>query len=618
MAKDIKNKLADAETEMEEEHGVHVHMECGEKSSPSEKTARWDPSTRQLTVRALILGCAIGGVMGMSNIYMGLKAGWTEGGSIISAVLAFALAKALAPIFKSKFTILENNISQTCGSAAGALTSSAGLVSAIPALAMLGVDLSYWQISIWALSISFLGIFFAIPLREQMVVKEKLRFPTGTATASCIRAMHAGGGVALKKARVLLYFGAGSALFTWFRDAKAAWMPFNIPHNIYIPGTIMGYACKSLTLGLNMSPMMLGAGLLIGPRVGASLCAGAILCWGIIAPALLSAGVIETLSYKKIISWTIWPGAAMMVSTGLTALLMQWKTILRTFTSIEKATHDTKHDQTKDQIGMKLWLAGMTFASLLCIIVADIVFDIPFWMTIIAILMSGILATIAVRASGETDINPVGGMGKVTQLVFGAIAPGNMTTNLMSAAVTAAGASQSGDMMHDLKAGYLLGASPKKQLFAQIIGVIAGVFMVVPIYFVITKAYPLGSEALPAPAAVAWSMMAKILTQGLSTLPTSSFYAVFISATLGVILTLAHKTKYKKYLPSGIALGIAFIVPAYYCFSMFLGSLVLVYLKKKHPVICENYSASIAAGGIAGEGIMGVLIAVLLVLGLLG
>ncbi|MFH1653176.1 MAG: OPT family oligopeptide transporter [Pseudomonadota bacterium] len=604
--------------EIVEEEEIPVHIESDLEHDASDKeTLSWSVNEPQLTFRAILFGCLIGGIMGMSNIYMGLKAGWTEGGSIISAVLAFALAKALSPLFKSKFTILENNISQTTGSAAGCMSSSAGLVSAIPALAMLGVTLSYWQMTLWCLGVSLLGVFFAIPLREQMVVNEKLRFPTGTATAACIKAMHAAGNEALLKAKALLYMGIFSGIFTWFRDAKAAWMPFNIPNNLYFPCSISGVACKTLTLGINMSPMMFGAGLLIGPRVGASLAVGATICWAIIAPLLVKFGVIEEMSYRAIIRWSIWPGVALMVSTGIVSLLLQWKTVLRTFVTIEKAAV-SKHRKNIEQIGLKLWIVGMLVAGSMAVIAAYYIFNIPVWMSIIAILLSSVLASVAVRATGETDINPVGGMGKITQLVYGLLAPGNMTTNLMAAAVTSAGASQSGDMMHDLKAGYLLGASPKKQLVAQLIGVLVGVFMVVPIYMLVTKAYPLGTETLPAPAAIAWSTMARVLAQGLSSLPPSTLHAAIIGAVLGTILTLLNKTSIKRFLPSGVAVGIAFIVPAYYCFSMFLGSLVLLYINKRHTSFSEKYSASIAAGGIAGEGIMGVIIAALLVAGLLG
>ena len=164
----------------------------------------------QLTARAVAAGCLVGSVVACTNIYIGLKIGWTFGASIISAVLGFALFSVLG----KRMSVLETNITQTTGSAAGGMASAAGLVAAIPAMNLLGFHFRWYVLMLWALSVAYLGVFFAVPLRRQFVEIDRLRFPTGTATAETILAMFSKAEEALAKARVLLWAGLLAGLFT--------------------------------------------------------------------------------------------------------------------------------------------------------------------------------------------------------------------------------------------------------------------------------------------------------------------------------------------------------------------------------------------------------------------
>ena len=217
------------------------------------------------------------------------------------------------------------------------------------------------------------------------------------------------------------------------------------------------------------------------------------------------------------------------------------------------------------------------------------------------------LAAVAVRSTGETDINPVGGMGKVTQLAYGALAPGSIGTNLMAAAVTGAGASQAADMMQDLKTGKLLGASPRRQFVAQLWGIAAGVLFCIPAYLLVTSAYPLGGEQMPAPAAFAWKAMAELLTQGLGALPPKAGIAVGAGVAFGAALACLRKIRaLAPYVPSGMAVGIAFIVQAYFSLVIFFGSLALVVWRARRPSSAQRLSFAVASGLIAGEGLFGI------------
>ena len=568
------------------------------------------PNERQLTARAVIAGCAIGSVVSCTNIYIGLKIGWTFGASIISAVLAFALFAALG----RKLSVLETNITQTTGSAAGAMASAAGLVSAIPAMNMLGYHFSGPALVLWALSVAYLGVFYAVPLRRQFVEIEKLRFPTGTATAETVLAMFSTAGDALKKARVLIFAGVGAAAYTLTAHfiPQLEHPPIHEWLNIGIITLAAGWTFK-----LYLGPALFGSGFLIGPRVSVSLALGAVIAWGILGPYAQSTGLAagKVMSYADgPRGWLLWPGVGLMVSEALMGLILTGPTMLRAL-RLPKQLGDKRGQ--KERIPNAWWIGGLAAGTILTCVIGNVVFDLPPYLTLLAVLLSALLATVATRSTGETDINPVGGVGKITQLVFGGIAPGQIATNLMGAAITGAGASQAADMMQDLKTGHLLGASPKKQLIAQLIGISAGVLLVVPVYSLITASYPIGGERLPAPAAYAWKAMAELLTQGLSALPKGAAVTTSCAICAGVIISLLRRIeRIKKWVPSGLAMGIAFIIPAYYSLVIFYGMVVHQIWQRKNPDAAIRYTFAIASGLVAGEGLMGIVNAGLTLLGI--
>jgi uncharacterized oligopeptide transporter (OPT) family protein len=187
----------------------------------------------------------------------------------------------------------------------------------------------------------------------------------------------------------------------------------------------------------------------------------------------------------------------------------------------------------------------------------------------------------------------------------------------MAAGISSAGASQSGDMMHDLKSGKLLGASPKKQLKAQLVGIAAGVLFVVPIFYLFTQAYELGGDQLPAPAVMSWKGVAEVMSQGIDSLPQYAGWAVLGGLLFGTLIPVLRKFKpsVAPYLPSGLAFGIAFIVHAYYSLTMFMGALLLIWWKKAKPKQAERFVFAVACGLVAGEGLMGIVNAGLTMLG---
>ena len=584
--------------------------ETAAESTPSASEQIYWPTAdeRQLTARSIIAGCLLGGIVSCMNIYMGLKIGWSFGGSLIAAILGFALFMSLG----RSLSVLECNVTQTTGSAAGTMASAAGLLAAIPAMNLLGFQIPLPGMFLWALSIAYLGVFFAVPLRRQMIEVDKLRFPTGTATAETILAMFAKAREAVEKARALLWAGALAGAFTL--------LTYFIPDLEMPPTEILGIGALTVAAAwgfqLYFGPMLFGAGILIGPRVGASLALGAVVSWGVLGPWAQANGWAsgEIMSYTDgPRGWLLWPGVAIMVSEALTSLALSWRTFIRAF---KVGSVTGTGEVAGERIPTAWWRNGLAVAAIGTTVAAWYLFEIPPHLTVLALVLSFALAAVAVRSTGETDINPVGGMGKVTQLVYGGLAPGSLGTNLMAAAVTGAGASQAADMMQDLKTGRLVGASPRRQFIAQLWGIGAGVLFCIPAYLLVTSAYPLGGEQLPAPAAFAWKAMAELLTQGLDALPPHAETAVVAGAAFGALLSVLRRIPVvAPYLPSGLAIGIAFIVQAFYSLVIFLGSLALVIWQRSSPASAKKLSFAIASGLVAGEGLFGIFKAAMTLLG---
>jgi OPT family oligopeptide transporter len=348
-------------------------------------------------------------------------------------------------------------------------------------------------------------------------------------------------------------------------------------------------------------------------RDSLSLAVGATVAWGVLVPLVEGQGWVEgpRMSYGSgARGWVLWPGVAIMVFDALTALALSWKTVVR---ALVRAPGHADGTERREAIPNAWWIGGLLAASALTVVTAWALFDIAPWMTVLAIVLSWILAIIAVRSTGETDINPVSGVGKVTQLVYGVVAPGQVATNLLTAGITGSGASQAADMMQDLKTGYLLGASPRRQLVAQLFGVAAGILLCVPVYLLVTAADPLGSDKLPAPSAFAWKAMADLLAKGLDALPTHAEWAVLAGALFGIAVPVlrAKAPATRRWLPSGLAFGIAFIIPAFYSLTFLVGAIAFWVWRRRSGRTAEALGFAVASGLIAGEGLAGILTAVL-------
>ncbi len=583
---------------------------------------------RQLSVRSIVTGMLIGGVMSVSNLYVGLKTGWGLGVTITASIIAYAVFQALEQIIpaykKNPFTILENYTMSSAASAAGYM-SSAGLVSAIPALYLTtGRQLTWWELMSWIGAVSALGVFMAIPLKRQMINIEQLPFPSGIATAETLKSMHTEGQQAIAKARSL--FGAsllGGFLALW-KDFPNLLSPKNaeaygkyaFPTEFPIAAGANGKKLlEDYTIGIEGSLIMVAAGAIMGLRVGISLLAGALIYYGILGPWLVENGMAKP-GYRGLVTWTLWPATAMMVTSGLLSFALKWKTIVRALGGVASALSGPKeprpHDPMDDIEVPTSWFVAGTFVSgLVCVLLGHFFFEITWWMGIIAVFVTFLLSIVAARATGETDVTPIGALGKITQLMYGWLAPSNITTNLMTASITSGAASHSADLLTDLKTGYLLGGNPRKQTISQLWGVLAGTLVCVPVYMVVVDPKKLGSKELPAPSAKVWEGVANLLSKGVENLPDGTVTAIVIGALIGLVLTLCEELlpkEYRKWVPSSTGLGIAGVIPAFNSISMFVGALIAWIIAKTRKDIDEQYTIPFSSGLIAGESLIGVAI----------
>jgi uncharacterized oligopeptide transporter (OPT) family protein len=253
-------------------------------------------------------------------------------------------------------------------------------------------------------------------------------------------------------------------------------------------------------------------------------------------------------------------------------------------------------------------------ALILSVICQVTLFSIPAWVAVLAVLMTFLLAVVAARVSGETGVTPVGPMGKVTQFSFGMIDPGSTTSNLMAANVTGGAASQCADLLHDMKTGLMIGASPRYQALSQFFGIMAGALIGSWAYLILVPdpSTMLLTEEWQAPAVAQWKAVAELLRDGFSQLEVrypGATQAMVWAALAGICLSILEKTLPKKlarFVPSGAGIGLAFCITGYYSISMLVGAIFALIASKISNKWHVRFTIVLASGLVAGESIVGV------------
>lgn len=581
--------------------------------------------TSEFTFTSVIMGILLAVIFGAANAYLGLRVGMTVSASIPAAVIAMGVIR----VVMKKNSILESNLVQTIGSAGESV--AAGAIFTLPALFLWARDgvisqkPSLIEITLIALIGGLLGVFFMIPLRNALIVKEHgtLPYPEGTACAQVLLAGEKGGANAST-----VFAGMGiSAIFKFIVDGLKA-IPSEI--NLSFEKLISGYKGQ---IGTQVYPALVSVGFICGPRISSYMFAGGVLSWMVIIPMICLFGE-SVVVYPGSVSigemfatggasgiWSNYVkyiGAGALAAGGIISLIKSLPLIVKTFkeslASMKgSATLDTS--RTSSELSLKVVIIAIALLTLAIWLIPSI--PVTLLGAVMVVVFGFFFATVSSRMVGlvGSSNNPVSGMAIATLLVSTLVlkASGDSGAHGMTGAIAIGSiiciiAAISGDTSQDLKTGYILGATPKKQQIGEIIGVVASSLAIGGTLYLLDRAWGFGTAELGAPQASLMKMIVEGVMDG--NLP---WALVFMGVFLAIVVELVGI----PVLP--FAIGIYLPVQLNAC--IMIGGLIRLYIEKKKTDDKKKESAItdgtlFCSGMIAGEGLMGILLAFLAVLGI--
>jgi uncharacterized oligopeptide transporter (OPT) family protein len=497
--------------------------------------------------------------------------------------------------------------------------------------------------------VAALGVTLAIPLKRQLINRERLPFPSGMAAAIMLDGLHRAGEGVRSRTRALFGAIAVGAVLPLVRDIRGFaliggssrlfdWLP-------RVSASGARHAASDAGLVLDHSLLLVAAGVFVGLRTTVWMLAGGLVTAFVLGPIALAStwtdalGRVVPAATKLGSAWVevgIWAGAPLLTAYALVALAGNWRAFGRTFA--RRAARGAADDPSAAiaspgsagarstpggsaesiEIPLSWFWIGFALCGGAAIALGRALFEIPVALGCLAVAMSLVFSMVAARICGETDINPGGAMGKLTQLTFGILRPQHPSTNLMTAAMTHASSVAAADLLNDLKSGYLLGADPRRQFVAQALGIAAGTAASVLAYFIlIPDAFALGAGgATPqfaAPAAHLFRAIAELLQYGLANLHPMHRALVVAGAIAGVVLAAAERAaapRIARWLPSTAGLGLGLLLPLSTSLAMLIGAALAAIATRRDAEAAERWVWPVSAGALAGESLTGVLVAI--------
>lgn len=581
--------------------------------------------TPELTVTSVIMGCILAVIFGAANAYLGLRVGMTVSASIPAAVISMGVIRVIL----RRNSILESNMVQTIGSAGESL--AAGAIFTMPALFLWAEEgkiamPGYLEITLIALFGGILGVLFMIPLRKALIVEEHgiLPYPEGMACAEVLLAGEEGGSNA---STVFAGMGLGAA-FKFIVDGLKI-----VPSDIATPN-IKGYAGQ---IGVEIYPALIGVGYICGPSISSYMFAGGIIAWLVLIPAVVFFGGsidFATLGNTGLAGQTIaevyeangasaiwsnvikYVGAGAIATGGVISLLKSLPLIIKTFAGAMKSLKNTSGG-TNVRTDRDLKMPVVLGIILIVIILIWLVPSVPVSLlgAFLIAIFGFFFATVSSRMVGliGSSNNPVSGMAIATLLIstFVLKATGNtgmagMTGAIAIGSIICVIAAIAGDTSQDLKTGFIVGATPAKQQVGELIGVVASGFAIAGVMSLLNKAWGFGSAEIPAPQAT----LMKMIVEGImdAKLP-------WVLVFMGVFLALALEVLRVPVMPFAIGL----YLPIYLSCGIMVGGVVRLFLDKKKQAEAKkkemiSNGTLYCAGMIAGEGLVGILMAVLAII----
>ena len=579
--------------------------------------------TPELTVTSVIMGCILAVIFGAANAYLGLRVGMTVSASIPAAVISMGVIRVIL----RRNSILESNMVQTIGSAGESL--AAGAIFTMPALFLwaeegLTSKPGIVEITLIALCGGILGVLFMVPLRNALIVKEHatLLYPEGTACADVLLAGEEGGANAST-----VFSGMGlAAIFKFVVDGLKL-----------LPADVSA-AFKSFKgeIGMEVYPALLGVGYIVGPKIASYMFTGSLIGWMVIIPLICLFGP-DTWMYPAAEGTTIaqlyanggasaiWStyvkyiGAGAIATGGIISLIKSLPLIVTTFRDSMKSMKGSKNTstaRTAQDLPMQFILLGV-FAMVFIIWIVPAI-PVTLLGAFIIVIFGFFFATVSSRMVGlvGSSNNPVSGMAIATLLIatFAIKSSGKTGIDGMTAAIAVGSviciiAAIAGDTSQDLKTGYLLGATPKKQQMGEMLGVVVSGLAIGGVLYLLNAAWGYGTAEIPAPQAQLMKMIVEGIMGG--NLP---WGLVFIGVFLAICLEILRI----PVMPFAIGL----YLPIYLNATIMIGGVVRGLLDRRKGVDEKTKTAQstdgtlYCAGMIAGEGLVGILLAVFAVFGI--
>lgn len=561
----------------------------------------------ELTVVSIVLGVILAVIFGGANAYLGLRVGMTVSASIPAAVISMGVIRVIL----RRDSILENNIVQTIGSAGESV--AAGAIFTLPALFMWADEgglsnPSLAEIALITLVGGVLGVLFMIPLRSALIVKEHgtLPYPEGTACAEVLLAGEQGGSKAST-----VFAGLGiAAVYKFLADGLCVFKS-------EVDYSIESY--KGSGIGMDVLPALLGVGYICGPKVSSYLLAGGTVGWFVLMPmiALFGGDAVmypATDPISALGTGDLWGnyiryiGAGAVACGGILSLIKSLPLIVKTFRDALKglgAGRDGDNSRTNQDLKMNLVLIGIGVMAIAMWLIP--VIPVNLLGAIIIIVFGFFFATVSSRMVGivGSSNNPVSGMAIATLLIAtmllkasGSIGYPGMASAIAIGTVICIIAATAGDTSQDLKTGYIVGATPKKQQIGELIGVLASAIAIGGILYLLNSAWGYGSTQLPAPQATLMKMVVEGVMGG--NLP---WNMVFVGVAIAIVVEILGI----PVLPFAVGL----YLPIHLSTPMMVGGLIRWFFeRKKENKEGVDRGILYCSGLIAGEGIVGILLAV--------
>ncbi|QPF74438.1 OPT family oligopeptide transporter [Roseateles sp. DAIF2] len=623
----------------------------------------------QLTLRAALTGFLLGGILAATALYIAAKTGITIGVGLTSVILAFALFRIIASSgLASDYTILENNCTQSIATAAGYVVSP--LTSSLAAYMLITERvIPWWQMMIWMVVISILGVLVAFPMKRRFINEDQLPFPEGRASGVVLDSLYSGAaGDGMFKARLLGITALGTGFYQalvsdgWMKliqfkilrldqwaGLKEPWVIHErldtyyyqaaVKAELWIP-KILGTDFRALGLRFTLDAAMLGVGGLMGIAIATSCLLGSFINFAILAPLMIQAGdivqrvapngAVVPISRAEIVNqWSMWWGVTMMVVGSLVSLAAKPELFTNTFKSLRGSKNGDKAARGPDllaQIEVPLWVSyvGVPVFSVLGAWVTHHFFGVSMGLALISLPLIFVLTIICTNSMALTSWTPIGAMSKITQFTMGAIDRTNPASNLLPAGMTGEIASNAANLLSDIKPGYMLGGKPRHQAVGHVIGIFAGVLACVPLYFLLflpadanglRSTATILSEQFSMPSAVQWKGVAELIAKGVQGLPASALIAMAVAAVAAAAIELIKIFTKGRFPLSAVSIGLGVVLPPESVLAMFLGALLFWVMGLRHkgkPAgdikrrIWVEGAEPVCAGLISGAALMGI------------